>query len=391
NPLLRELKSLGLGIKGKNTKFIPEIYKTASIQDRIALLQGLLDTDGYVNAQGNDIHFTNVNKQLIDDFTEISRSLGLKVTVSTKENQNGLFYRARISGNIPFNIFRLDRKLERFKLRKSKNTFDMCAITSITKLDEKAISHCIVVSNPNHLYITNDYIVTHNSYYHAAKLVNQFWFEQGARLKMGASLKKYVNSKGTWQYLQEYANHLNAHTAWVRPIKGSAGAWEQKIEVKKEGRLIEVGLKSLIEFTSFEKDATAGVGGPCYSPDTQILMSNYKYKSIKDIKLGDKIIGADGKFKKVTKLFEGQDTMYQITQSLGITYNVTSNHMLYLYDTRKKDFVKIAASEFNNLSNYRREKFLKGIKYSGYLGENKELFIDPYYLGAYLGNGCSYD
>jgi len=101
-----------------------------------------------------------------------------------------------------------------------------------------------------------------SSYFHAAKLLNQFWFEQGARLKMGASLKKYVNSKGTWQYLQEYANHLNQHTAWVRPIKGSAGAWEQKIEVRKEGRNIEVGLKSLMEFTSFEKDATAGVGGP---------------------------------------------------------------------------------------------------------------------------------
>ncbi len=57
-----------------------------------------------------------------------------------------------------------------------------------------------------------------SSYYHAGKLINQQWFEAGVTLKMGASLKDYINEKGTWKFLNEYAAFLNEHTAWYRPM-----------------------------------------------------------------------------------------------------------------------------------------------------------------------------
>jgi hypothetical protein len=44
-----------------------------------------------------------------------------------------------------------------------------------------------------------------SSYFHSAKLINQVWFEEGVTLKMGASLKDYINEKGTWKMLDEYA------------------------------------------------------------------------------------------------------------------------------------------------------------------------------------------
>ena len=47
-----------------------------------------------------------------------------------------------------------------------------------------------------------------SSYFHCAKLINQYWFEKGAKLKMGASLKDYINEKGSWKFLQEYAAFL---------------------------------------------------------------------------------------------------------------------------------------------------------------------------------------
>jgi hypothetical protein len=263
NPLLRECLALGLGKSGKNTKFIPDVYKTASIEDRIALVQGLMDTDGYVNDQGNDIHFTNVNKRLIHDFTEVVRSLGIKAKVDVKQNEHGSFYRVRISGNINFELFRLTRKKERFKKRKSKNTFDKVPLMSITKLDYQEDSSCIVVDNPNHLYITRDYIVTHNSYFHAGKLINQLWFEEGVTLKIGAALKDYINDKGTWKFLDEYANFLNEHTAWYRPLNPKKVLmWQQKIEEKVNGRSRDKGLKGTIQGMSFEKDPTNSVGGP---------------------------------------------------------------------------------------------------------------------------------
>lgn len=102
-----------------------------------------------------------------------------------------------------------------------------------------------------------------SSYFHMAKLINTYWFESGAVLKMGASSKDYINEKGSWKFLNEYKNFLNEHTAWYRPCNpDKVFAWEQKIEVKINGRNTYKGLKSTIAGYTFEKDPTNGVGGP---------------------------------------------------------------------------------------------------------------------------------
>jgi len=101
-----------------------------------------------------------------------------------------------------------------------------------------------------------------SSYYHMGKFINQQWFEAGVTLKMGASLKDYINEKGSWKFLQEYAAFLNEHTAWYRPMSpDKVMMWQQKIEVRKGDRKNEVGLKGTIQGMSFEKDPTNGVGG----------------------------------------------------------------------------------------------------------------------------------
>jgi hypothetical protein len=102
-----------------------------------------------------------------------------------------------------------------------------------------------------------------SSYFHMAKLINTYWFESGAVLKIGASQKDYINEKGSWKFLNEYRSFLNEHTAWYRPSNpDKVFAWEQKIEVKINGRSTTKGLKSSITGYTFEKDPTNGVGGP---------------------------------------------------------------------------------------------------------------------------------
>jgi len=102
-----------------------------------------------------------------------------------------------------------------------------------------------------------------SSYFHMGKLINQYWFEEGSICKIGASLKDYINDKGSWKFLDEYANFLNNHTAWYRPSNpGKVLLWEQKIEVRIDGRVSRKGLMSKIQGISFDKDATTGVGGP---------------------------------------------------------------------------------------------------------------------------------
>jgi len=106
-----------------------------------------------------------------------------------------------------------------------------------------------------------------SSYFHCAKLINQIWFEEGVTLKMGASLKDYINEKGSWKFLNEYESFLNKHTAWYRPMNPNKTMfWQQKIEIANfvggQKRKTEIGLKGVIQAMSFEKSPTTGVGGP---------------------------------------------------------------------------------------------------------------------------------
>ena len=102
-----------------------------------------------------------------------------------------------------------------------------------------------------------------SSYFHMAKLLNQYWFEEGSVCKIGASLKDYINDKGSWKFLEEYRDFLNEHTAWYRPCNpAKVLLWQQQIEVKIDNRKFKKGLKSKIQGASFEKNPTTGVGGP---------------------------------------------------------------------------------------------------------------------------------
>ena len=103
-----------------------------------------------------------------------------------------------------------------------------------------------------------------SSYFHMGKIINQYWFEEGSICKIGASLKDYINDKGSWKFLGEYKTFLNEHTAWYRPSNPEKVLlWQQQIEVKVNNRKTSRGLKSKIQGASFEKNATTGVGGPC--------------------------------------------------------------------------------------------------------------------------------
>ena len=102
-----------------------------------------------------------------------------------------------------------------------------------------------------------------SSYFHMGKIINTYWFEEGSTCKIGASLKDYINDKGSWKFLDEYKTFLNEHTAWYRPSNPEKVLlWQQQIEVKVGNRKTARGLKSKIQGASFEKNATSGVGGP---------------------------------------------------------------------------------------------------------------------------------
>lgn len=147
-------------------KHIPESYMTASYEDRLSLVQGLLDTDGHCDKNGN-IEFTQVRENLARQFHELVFSLGIKATISQQKSwfnnvQHKDRFRVRFSTHLP--VFRLERKLSRIKankkqLPKSYHRF----ISSVEKIPSKPM-RCITVDSESHLYlITRSYIPTHNT------------------------------------------------------------------------------------------------------------------------------------------------------------------------------------------------------------------------------------
>ena len=103
-----------------------------------------------------------------------------------------------------------------------------------------------------------------SSYYHCAKLICELWFEEGSTLKIGASESRHIDMDGSWVFLDEYRDFLNAHTAWYRPMDpAKVKNWQQRIKVEERGRDKYIGNKGRMIGLSFEKSATKGVGGAC--------------------------------------------------------------------------------------------------------------------------------
>ena len=170
NKLLQELNNLGLQGKRSFEKSIPDIYKKASIEDRLSLLQGLMDTDGTIDKIGR-IEFSSSSKQLSEDVLEIIRSLGGRCSLNVKTD---VFYTSpkqktkkaardayRLQNiNMPFfNLFKLERHAKRFKFR---NAAWARKVVSVEPAGREEVQ-CISVSAKSKLFITNDYMPTHNT------------------------------------------------------------------------------------------------------------------------------------------------------------------------------------------------------------------------------------
>lgn len=166
NILLEHLKQYGLLGCTSHTKFIPDDYKYNSKAIRLALIQGLMDTDGSNVKDKALAEYTSVSKQLVEDVSEILRSLGYKCTIKaryttyTGSDKQFLSYRIYISGDNVSELFRLARKTFSNQ-RKKERIFKK--IIKVEKLEQQQECQCISVSAPDGLYVTNGMNITHNT------------------------------------------------------------------------------------------------------------------------------------------------------------------------------------------------------------------------------------
>lgn len=163
-----------LGLKGTYSweKFIPLVYLHADVKSRLELMQGLIDTDGHIDKFGH-IQFYTVSPQLAKDVQWLVRSLGGRCSIIVKKTSfvyDGIKKQGRdcyvLNINTPINhqIVGLNRKRERLlKGYRNGRTQMRRVIKSIEYVGKKQC-RCILVSNPDHLYVTDDFIVTHNTF-----------------------------------------------------------------------------------------------------------------------------------------------------------------------------------------------------------------------------------
>lgn len=154
------LKSVGV----LGNKHIPHGYLWASSSQKLALLQGLLDTDGSATTRGH-VEFTNTKKILTDSVAHLARSLGHKAKV-----REGV---AKLDGRIigpkwtvkfaaKMQVFRLPRKANRLVLatRRTTKFRYIVAAERVLPMEMK----CLRVSSPDHLFLVSEHFIpTHNS------------------------------------------------------------------------------------------------------------------------------------------------------------------------------------------------------------------------------------
>lgn len=157
--LIDKVKDLGLNVLSKE-KFIPREYLEASVEQRISLLQGLMDGDGSYRANQNrsSVSYFSGSRQLVADVKELVNSLGGTAVDS--------WFRQGTEGKVSIMLPPEVKPFGTVRKSQTRNVANVTkphrSIVAIEPLDEAPI-RCITVEAEDSLYLTNNYIVTHNS------------------------------------------------------------------------------------------------------------------------------------------------------------------------------------------------------------------------------------
>lgn len=323
---------------------IPDAYMYTSIQSRRMLLRGLL---GLEREAKLDVitSFKTSSVSLRDTVTQLVRGLGGKATASTTFCPT------------------TSRPSYTLLLEMSKK-FTTLAVTSMTPLDSKG-GACIVLDDEDHLYLTDDYIVTHNST--ASVLITLFitthialmrdskkYFNQAASAVLCQALISYSLKKSSEILLEPFMNILDVseffekvHTRegmvkrdrefesageqvdrifWTTAAPSSAIQFSNGANIKMISNVQNLlGLSivsAVLSELSFFKEA-----GKALALDTPILYPG-GYKPMSEVQVGDIIVSPTSDTTEVVAIpWEDVDDLYEIAFDNGKTIQCNLDHL----------------------------------------------------------------
>ena len=163
--------------------------------------------------------------------------------------------------------------------------------------------------------------------------------------------------------------------------------------------------KAIRRLLKLNKRLRVAVGG-CLGKGTSVLMYDLTHKPVETIEVGDKLMGPDGKPRNVLQLYRGKSPLFNVQQKKGMDYVVNDKHILVLEDQGRDKRItvdgkrryagrihepglhKMTAVDFFNGTWKSTIRRYKGIK-AGLNFRKGKVSLDPYYLGLWLGDGCS--
>jgi phage terminase large subunit len=213
-----------------NNKHIPIEYMSASVNQRVSLLRGLMDTDGSIY-NGTKCEITQKRKELIEQIAQLLNSLGEKAVVNQKNVNGNPYY--RISFRSSFNPFNLKRKADTWKPPSRKTAFSRKRyIVAVNPVPSRPV-RCITVDSPNRLYLCGkQYIPTHNTVSAVNDIVKRAVLCRSPNPLFGyiAPFRSQAK-KVAWDYLKRYS----------APIAKSTNEAELMIELLNGAKIYILG------------------------------------------------------------------------------------------------------------------------------------------------------
>lgn len=280
-----------LGLKGKNsyTKFIPDDFLNSSVYNRIELLRGLMDTDGYIPKNSANAEFSVRSFELSQGITYLVRSLGGIAIQNTKQVLGKTVFIVRISfyADNFINVFNVSRKSENFK-PKSKNSNGGKIIRSIEYSHDEECQ-CISVENEDKLYLTGLYgIVTHNTWY---LLRMALWLDQ---YMLSKNIKKnilIVSGEMESSELEERMDAIICELSYARLSKGELTPAEERKYKRWLNGNYESNIRIVDSFDNLkdiEYFITVYRPGATFIDGSHLLASSYDWTEIARVTAGMK-------------------------------------------------------------------------------------------------------
>lgn len=387
-------------------KRIPREYLFGSIEQRMQLLMGLMDTDGSVTDKGS-FRFSTTSQGLMIDFIELCRSLGfiarLHLDNRTWKYTKGACYKIGVSTNKC--IVSSQKHLSKYNkyIEREHNFIREYKHVYVTKIEKSRIcdTRCILVDDPSHLYITKDYLTTHNTF-GACLAMAQYLLIPGFR---GIFLRNNIDDlKRGGGILDTFAELYGDNVSIVRSdnprvmykptgatieVTHVADQSHEKVEQRFKGgqaNVVYFDEATGFEFETFTTIATRNRGTT--GGNTQILMTTNPKRKHWLRKMVDWYIGPDG---YVDPQREGRVRYFFINGKTvdDIIWGNSKEEVYYQIKPLVDEALAHASEDGASLPDDAwKSTILSFVYYQGYMFENKEnMERNTNYLGKVLMAG----